>query len=179
MQKQIKKQFVNDFSRTICKLTENKVYSTLVFLCAGTDKIIGDAFGPIVGYNLKKAFHNVKNIEILGDLEKIVCNCNIDYWIKYININYSNPFIIAIDSAFSYNGENIGKILVKDGGIYLGKGLRKDGYIVGDMSIKGIVAKDLGSSRQNYKLLQNIHLKDVIEMADIVAEGIFNSIDIK
>ncbi len=179
MREYIMTQFVNDFGKTICKLTENKVYSTLVFLCVGTDRITGDALGPIVGYKLKKIFNNTKNVAIIGDLEKIVCNCNIDFWVKYIRENFANPFIISIDSAFSNKDENIGEILVTEGGIQLGKGLKKDGYFIGDMSIKGIVAKDFGNSRKNFKLLQNIHLKDIMEMADVVADGIFNSIDIK
>ena len=179
MKKTTAQQFIENFSRTICNLTENKTYSTLIFLCAGTDRVTVDAFGPIVGYKLKKLFGDVKNIVILGDLEKTVCNCNIGYWVKIIYDNYTKPFIVSVDSAFSHSNENIGKVIIGKGGIYLGNGLRKEGYIIGDMSIKGIVAKDLGSPRQNFRMLQNVHLNDVIKMADIVANGIFNSIDIK
>ena len=39
-----KEQFISDFSNIICKVTENKTYSNIIFLCIGTDRITGDAF---------------------------------------------------------------------------------------------------------------------------------------
>lgn len=170
--------FINDFSRTICSLTENKVYSTVIFLCLGTDRVTGDTFGPIVGHKLKQFYGHTKNIEIFGDLDKTVCNNNIEEWVKIIRGKYANPFIISIDSALSCNDKNIGKIIVAKGGIILGSSLGKNNYSIGNMNIKGIVARNLGNPRQNFRLLQNIHLGDIVKMADVVASGIFNSIDL-
>lgn len=171
-------EFIKDFSKTTCYLTENKVYSTVIFLCVGTDRITGDTFGPIVGYKLKQFFKNKNNIEIFGDLNKTVCNNNIEEWLNFIGHNYSNPFIISIDSALSSNQDDIGKVIVGKGGIFLGSSLGRASHYIGNMSIKGIVAKNLGNPRQNFRLLQNIHLGEVVQMADIVANGIFNSIEI-
>lgn len=112
MPKAIMEQFIYDFSRTICNLTQNKVYSTVLFLCVGTDRITGDTFGPIVGYKLKRLFRDTKNVNIIGDLENIVCDNNIEAIIDEICRKYSNPFIVSIDSALSCNEENIGKIIV-------------------------------------------------------------------
>ena len=64
-------------------------------------------------------------------------------------------------------------------GICLGKGLGKEQYIIGDMSIKGVVAKDLRNTRQNLWLLQNTRLSNVMKMAEIVANGIYNSIELE
>ena len=177
MPKTTMEQFIYDFTRTICGLTQNKAYSTVLFLCVGTDRITGDTFGPIVGYKLKRLFQNTKNIRIIGDLENTVCDNNIEAVIDDICRKYSNPFIISIDSALSCNEENIGRIIVKKGGISLGKSLGKEQYIIGDMAIKGVVAKNLKNPRQNLKLLQNIPLNHVMKMADVVANGIYNSID--
>ncbi len=33
MNKYMEEQFTDDFKKTICGLTENKVYSSLIFLC--------------------------------------------------------------------------------------------------------------------------------------------------
>lgn len=172
------KQFIYNFSNTICNLTENKIYSNVVFLCVGTDRITGDTFGPIVGQKLKKLYQGVKNISIIGDLENTVCDNNIECVLDKIQREYQKPFIIAVDSALSYKEENIGRIVVSEGGIYLGKGLGKERICIGDMSIKGVVARDLVSPKQNLCVLQNINLGFVINMADTVVNGIFNSIEI-
>ena len=145
----------------------------------GTDRVTGDAFGPIVGHKLKALFEHKKNIEIFGDLDKIVCNNNIDEWIKLICKNYSNPFIISIDSALSYNKENIGRVIVTKGGITLGNGLGRNSYYIGNMNIKGVVARNLRNPRQNFKLLQNVRLGEVMKMADLVANGIYNSVELE
>ena len=173
------KQFIHDFSTIICKLTENKVYSNIIFLCVGTDRITGDTFGPIVGYKLKNLYHGIKNIDVIGDLENTVCDTNIDIVLKEIKKTYSNPFIVAIDSALSYNENNIGRIIITEGGIILGKGLGKAKTCIGDMSIKGIVAKDFDNIKSNLWVLQNINLGFVMKMADTVANGIFASIEIQ
>ena len=47
---------------------------------------------------------------------------------------------------------------------------------VGDISIKGIVAKDHNMPRCNYQELQNTSLNIVMNLADITAEGIYNVI---
>lgn len=167
--------FIMDFSNTICSLTKNQVYSHVIFLCVGTDRITGDTFGPIVGHKLKKLYRDVKNIEVIGDLENIVCDSNIDSVMKNINYNFNNPFIIAIDSALS-TSESIGKIIVDAHGIYLGRGVGKERKCIGNMSIKGVVAKNLGNPKCNMQLLQNTRLALVLDMAETVSYGIYESI---
>ncbi len=44
MRKEERNQFICDFSNTICTLTENQVYSNVIFLCIGTDRMTGDTF---------------------------------------------------------------------------------------------------------------------------------------
>ena len=46
------------------------------------------------------------------------------------------------------------------------------------MSIKGIVSKDLKYSKYNFKLLQNASLNLIMNMADVVAHGICNTINV-
>ena len=136
-------KFMTDFGETIDNLTINKTFSNLIFLCIGTDKVIGDSFGPIVGYKLKKYFGDTKNVQIIGDLENNICSTNIEKTIENICKVSSNPFIISIDSALSRDDTNIGKILVGKGGITIGNGIGKNKYIVGDMFVKGVIARDL------------------------------------
>ena len=159
--------FVNEFSSKIYNLKSDKPFTDYIFLCVGSDKITGDAFGPIVGENLKKLFKNFyNNIKVVVNLEKEVNNI--------INL-YENPCIIAIDAALSKT-ENIGKIVVSNSKTKFGRGTNKKMIEVGDISIKGIVAKDHNMPRCNYQELQNTSLNIVMNLADITAEGIYNVI---
>lgn len=168
--------FVNNFTQTICSLTENKQYSNVVILCVGTTKLTGDTFGPIVGHKLKKLFSKMNNINVIGDLENTVHSGNIHCIQQSIKANYSNPFIIAVDSALS-SRENIGNIVVSPYGIALGKGIGKNVCYVGNMSIKGVVARDFNIPKYNFKILQNTNLGLIMNMADTVADGIYSSIE--
>lgn len=60
--------------------------------------------------------------------------------------------------------------------MHLGKGLNKNIAFVGDISIKGVVAKDLKLAKYNLKLLQNTPLSLVISLANSTASGIYEVI---
>lgn len=166
--------FTEQFCNTICKLTQNKIYSNIIFLCIGTDRVTGDTFGPLIGYKLKNALKYNKNIEILGDLNKTVSNENILDIIEYIKNNYKNPFIVSIDSALSLS-RNIGDIVVQDKGIYLGSCIRNNKVYIGDMNIQGVVGKNTCVANKNFIQLQNTNLGMVMNMADIVTKGILST----
>ncbi len=168
--------FANQFSNTICELTQNKLYSHIVFLCIGTDRITGDSFGPLVGYKLKNVLNHIKKIQVIGDLDETVSNQNILNAINYIEKNYKNPFIVSIDSALSIR-RNVGDIIVSKKGVYLGTSIRNKKVYIGDMSIQGVVAKNTCVAQYNFRRLQNTNLGLVMKMADTVASGIISSIE--
>ena len=116
MQAILYENFVNDFNDVMCALADGNNYSEIIFLCIGTDRITGDAFGPLVGYKLKSLFSDANRIKIIGDLESPVNASNINTIAKEIRQNYSNPFIIAVDSAMS-TPANVGTIVVREGGM--------------------------------------------------------------
>ena len=118
MQENLYNNFVNDFSNVMCRLADGNQYSNIIFLCIGTDRLTGDAFGPLVGYKLKSFFSNASKINIIGDLANPVCSNNISDVARQIRKNYQNPFIIAIDSAMS-TPANVGTLLVDEGPISL------------------------------------------------------------
>lgn len=166
--------FVYDFSYNLRQKIQDLEISKLVFLCIGTNRVIGDCFGPLVGYKLKKFFREEKNIEIIGDIDNILCFQNIYDIIKKIP---RDSFVIAIDAALS-NKVDIGKILVSKGKMSIGRGLNKKSICIGDLSIKGIVCKDLKKPQYNFRLLQNTSLGLVMNMADCVSEGIYDVINV-
>lgn len=169
--------FVQDFSVALREKIRDLEISKLIFLCIGTDRITGDSFGPLVGYKLRYLFRGKKNAEVIGHLENIVCAHNISDIINNINNTYESPFLIAIDAAVS-NKTEVGKIIVSKSGMNVGSGVNKRNIYVGNMSIKGIVSKDLRNPKYNFKLLQNTSLNLVMNMADCVAQGICDVINV-
>lgn len=169
--------FVQDFSVILREKIRDLEISKLIFLCIGTDRITGDSFGPLVGYKLKYLFKKEENIEVIGNLENILCTHNINKIIDDIKNTYETPFLIAIDSALS-NKTEIGKIVVSKSGMNVGSGLNRQNIYVGNMSIKGIVSRDLKNPKYNFRLLQNAPLHIIMNMADIVAQGIYNVINV-
>lgn len=174
---EIYNNFINDFSIVLRQKICDLEISDLIFLCIGTDRVTGDSFGPLVGYKLNYLFKEEENIKVIGTLENPVCSHNILNVINDINNTYCNPFLIAIDAAFS-NKNNIGKIVVTKNSMNVGSGLNKKNLYIGDMSIKGIVSKDTRNPKYNFKLLQNIPLNLIMNMADAVAQGICDVINV-
>lgn len=173
---EIYNNFINDFTNKICNLKSDKPFSDYIFLCVGSDKITGDSFGPIVGSNLENLFKNFyNNIEIIGTLEKPVSGANLQIEVNKIYNRYENPCIIAIDAALSQK-ENIGKIIVTDSKMKFGKGTYKQIMEIGNISIKGIVARDHKIPKYNFNELQTTSLNIVMKLANITSEGIYNVI---
>ena len=170
------KKFVKDFSTILKEKMKDLEISKLIFLCIGTDRITGDSFGPLVGYKLKNLFYGKEKIEIIGDLENIVSLSNITAIRDYIKSKYEKPFVIAIDAAVS-NRIKIGEIVVSNTKMNVGGSLKRKIY-VGDISIKGIVSKDLMERSNNFKLLQNVPLNTIMNMADTVVQGIYDVINV-
>lgn len=168
-----KEEFINKLKNVIYKEKKKRGYLELVFLCIGTDRMIGDCFGPLVGTKLEETFidYNIFNINIYGTLENNVSYTNIKDIIKNIEKKHKNPYIIAIDAALS-NQENVGKIFLSEEKIILGKGLNKKKIEIGDISIKAVVGKNYKMTNYNFYVLQNTSLNMVIKLANTVADGI-------
>ncbi len=177
LKEQIYNNFVNDFSNILREKIRGLEISKLVFLCIGTDRITGDCFGPLVGYKLKYLFRDEDNIKVIGSLDNIICSHNILNVINDINDKYEDSFLIAIDAALS-NKTNIGRVIVTKDSMNVGSGLNKNSIYVGDMSIKGIVSRDYKNPKYNFKLLQNTPLNLIMNMADSVAQGICDVINV-
>jgi len=150
--------FVRDFSIVLREKIRDLEISNLVFLCIGTDRVIGDSFGPLVGHKLQYLFKDEENIKVMGSLTNIICAHNISRIITEINDTYPESFLIAIDAALS-NRNNIGKIIVSKNRMNVGSGFNKKSIYVGDVSIKGVVSKNLNNPKYNFRLLQNSSLR--------------------
>ncbi len=168
--------FVNDFNTQLYNLHPEIPFSDYIFLCIGSDKIIGDAYGPLVGEKLQEYFKETyHNIKIIGTLEDPVPASTLSTKVKNIYKSYLNPCIIAIDSALAKK-EELGKIYVSNKKMQCGKGINKNILSVGDISIKGVVAIDFKTPKYNFSSLQNTSLRNVLKLANITSNGIYQSI---
>lgn len=151
-----------------------KDYSDLVFLCIGTDRITGDCYGPLVGYRLQKLLKQIHwhNRIVIGDLESPVNASNMGDKIEYLYKVSPNPYIIAIDAAVSKE-KDIGKLVISNDGVKVGKGLQKNLPMVGDASIKAVVAKEYRFPKATFSALQNVSLNLVMNLAEKTADGIY------
>ncbi len=165
--------FVNDFNTSIYNLPKESNYSNYIFLCVGSDKIMGDSYGPLVGQKLEEFFQSMyTNVKVIGTLETPVSALNFNETVSKIYSSYKNPCVIVIDSALSKENR-IGNIIVQNSKIQCGKGTNKQMKLIGDISIRAIVATNYNTPRYNYKSLQNVSLKQVLKLADITANGIY------
>ncbi|SHJ85105.1 putative sporulation protein YyaC [Hathewaya proteolytica DSM 3090] len=144
-------------------IEENK---HIVFLCIGTDRATGDCLGPLVGEKLK--YRSKSNFSIVGNLSSPVHALNLSDVIKFINTTFSNPYIVAIDSALG-SAENIGKIFIEEKSLTPGAALSKSLPAVGDLSITGIV-NIYGA--MEFMTLQSTRLYTVMTLADKISLGI-------
>ena len=173
---EIYNNFVCDFSNNLRQKIQDTEISKLVFLCIGTNRVIGDCFGPLVGSKLKRFFIAEDSIDVIGDIENVVSFQNITEIMG--NLKNENAFVIAIDAALSSNSNRIGKIIVNQNKMNVGNSMNKRKLYVGDISIKGIVGRDLKNPKYNFNTLQNMPLNKIIDMAECVSTGIYNVINV-
>jgi len=149
------------------RILEN-INKEIIFLCIGSNKIIGDSVGPRVG-NLLKMKNKLKKFKIFGDMENPITANNI-MEIKNNN-KLNNKFIIVIDSAMGKK-ELIGNIYISNTKTKLGKALGKNLVELGDISIKACVCENLNNSLKNYYQLKKVKTDFVEKLAEEIVSVI-------
>lgn len=166
MQKNI---FKRNLEINLRKVRRKKHFSKLLIICIGTDRMTGDCFGPLVGTNLNKEIKNAR-IEVIGNIKSTIGFQNVENYKE--KLLQKDICVIAVDAALS-SKENIGKICVCDKPIILGSGLiNKPKKCIGDISIRAIVAQNRKHAKRNFEELSATPLSLVMELSDVVAEGI-------
>ncbi len=167
------KRFVLELSNLIKKETDK-----FVFVCIGTNRVIGDSVGPIVGSILKRNVKLNNKIKVLGDCKNNICYKDINKKVQIINKLYPENSLIIIDSALS-SKENIGKIFVENKGLKYGEGLKKSNKTIGDISIKAVTGINFNNRFKNFQNLKNAAYSDVTNLAQFISEGIIQVIESK
>lgn len=166
------KRFVWELGNIINTKGKN---NNLIFLCIGTNKVVGDCLGPFVGSYLKQTLGKNHNVRILGDLKNDITYDKIQYVVRSIKNEYKNSLIIVVDSALSSN-ENIGKVFVQNRGLRYAESLKKQNSVIGNISIKAVVGKNSNNSIKNFKILKGISIEKIELMSNFVASGIIDVI---
>lgn len=141
-----------------------------IFVCIGSDLVLGDSLGPLVGTFLKK-----KGVEsyVYGTLNFPITAKEIEYVRTYLKQMHPSSIIIAIDAAIG-SADDVGLIKVANKGLKPGLGVDKNLGMVGDNSIIGVVA---GKSLQNYNLFNMTRLNLIYKMSEQISEGIKKYVD--
>lgn len=136
-----------------------------IFICIGSDLVLGDSLGPLVGTFLKN-----KNIQsyIYGTLNFPITAKEVEYARTYLKQMHPSSIAIAIDAAVG-TADDVGLVRVLNKGIKPGLGVNKNLGTVGDLGIVGIVA---GKSLQNHNLFNLTRLNLIYKMAEKISNGI-------
>lgn len=145
--------------------TLNSPKREIVILCIGSDRSTGDCLGPFTGYKLEN--YLIKNV--YGSLHAPVHAANLSAAIHTIYLKHQNPFVIAIDASLGVS-EHIGCITLGAGPLTPGLGVQKKLPEVGDIHITGIVNS---SVNMDCSLLQTTHLSTVVQIADVLANVLY------
>lgn len=141
-----------------------------IIVCIGSDLVLGDSLGPLIGTFLKKK--DVKSY-VYGTLNFPITSKEVEYARTYLKQMHPESIIIAIDAAVG-DPNDVGLIRVQNKGIKPGLGVDKDLNEIGDVGIIGVVA---AKSIKNYNLFNLTRLNLIYKMAETVSSGIVKYIN--
>ncbi len=158
-----------DNSEEISK-TINLLYNTdkPVIICVGSDLVVGDSLGPIVGTKLIEKLQG--KAFVYGTLQSPVTAKEIGIIKAQIKKLHPYSKILVIDAAIG-NEEEIGYVKISGVGIKPGLGVNKDLPIIGDVSVIGIV-----SSKSDKNLNFSTRFSLVYALVNDIVSGIEKAI---
>ncbi len=139
-----------------------------VVLCIGTDRIIGDSLGPLVGSKL--AGTGILPY-VYGTLDAPVHALNLQETLDTIRKRHPSGIVIAVDASLGTKSD-IGTISVRDGGLHPGAGVSKHLNRTGDISVTGIINMEDGCP---WLSLQTARLSTVMRTAERIADCILEA----
>lgn len=158
------------FAGQLMQLTEQYFVSRpdipVFLLCIGSDRVLGDTLGPIIGYKLEKTLPHP--FQVFGTLARPVHAINLRPTLLRLSTLYQAPLTIAIDASIGRK-ESVGCITLSNRSIRPGTGVAKTLPQIGQISITGIVSEECFDVSAR---LQNIRLGFIMELADCICTGI-------
>ncbi|MCQ4088729.1 spore protease YyaC [Saccharibacillus sp. JS10] len=130
----------------------------LLFLCIGTDRSSGDAFGPVLGSRLKAAGFTY----VFGTLEHPCDATNLESTIAALPQGLP---IVAFDACLGKPG-SVGKLLATRAALTPAGSMKGSFAPVGDYSVAAVVNQD---GPKPYQSLQTASLSLVLQLVDETA----------
>lgn len=158
---------IGDFLAELFPPQKPEIEKEIIFLGVGSDRSTGDSLGPLVGSCLKEL--GIKQDMVLGTLEKPVHAVNLKTKLEFIEHNFKNPFVVAVDAALG-RLKNVGQIKIEEGPLFPGAAVNKVLPRAGDIHITGTVNV---SGCLEYLVLQNTRLSLVVNLARTISWGIY------
>ncbi|MCL6516012.1 MAG: spore protease YyaC [Alicyclobacillus sp.] len=141
----------------------------IVVVCVGTDRSTGDAFGPIIGTKLQHS----TDVTVYGTLDEPVHAVNLGATLERLQKRHGRrPFVLAIDACLG-RFDHVGQIILEQGPLRPGAGVKKSLPEFGDFTLTGVVNV---CGFMEYFVLQNTRLGVVMRMTDTVVEALRNSL---
>jgi len=147
------------------------VYNTPnpVILCVGSDLVIGDSLGPIVGSEIYKKLKG--KAYVYGTLDNPITAKEINLVSGLVKKLHPKSKILVIDAAVG-DKDDVGLIKLTDDGIKPGLGVLKNLNKIGDVSIIGITSERVSSSND---LLGGVRFSLIRKIVDVIVNSILLS----
>lgn len=126
--KKIKTEFIYDLANLILK--QNK---PVLFLCVGSNKIVCDSLGALVGELLQK-YYKINEV-VIGNMTHPIIYKNLNKTLNYITSKYYNYCIIVIDASIG-SLENLYTVKLNNFGLQIAYPLNKK--LIGSISISSV-----------------------------------------
>ena len=137
-----------------------------VIVCVGTDLVVGDSLGPIIGSNLFEKLNG--KAYVYGTLESPITAKEVEVVCKTVKRLHPSSKVLVIDAAVGQK-EDVGTIKVMGRGIKPGLGVNKDLSLIGDVSIIAIV-NDKNCSHDSFYLDTRFSL--IYKLSNFITLGI-------
>ena len=142
-----------------------------LIVCIGTEKISGDALGPIVGTMIRQKLIG-KGALIFGTLDSSITAKEVKYLNYFFKATFGERKIITVDAALGKE-EEVGLIKISDSPLKPGSGIDKKLDEIGNVTIQGVVAEKTPLASA---YLQNVKIDIVYKMAEIISSSGVNYI---
>ena len=151
-------------------------FSHIIILCVGTNKLVGDCVGPIVGNKLARLLKQSNNIIIYGNMKSTLNSKNARLIINKIFKDYSNPFIITIDAALGQK-ELINKVIINTGNIQIGNSIGHNISYFSHINIKAVVGEYKQTIEENIYTLKNVNRNKINKVSNQITYEVYKMLE--
>lgn len=136
-----------------------------ILVCIGTDAVMGDSLGPLVGSLCEERL--LGKTFVYGTCGRPLTATDVDSLVGFLKKVHPYRKILAVDAAVG-NADEVGCVKICDAPLRPGAGVEKKLSQVGDASLIGVVAAKSPSTTN----LERVRLSRVYRIAKIIADGV-------